>query len=104
MWNILIIGLLVYIVYVSFGLYKSKTLQAFYSFFIHCFLKPIGKDIEGQQGALESFYRGQSDVYDITRSRLLKGRTTLLALAAAEMTIRRRDKESKFIWIDVSWL
>ncbi|KAJ3080133.1 hypothetical protein HK102_003274, partial [Quaeritorhiza haematococci] len=60
-------------------------------FAYNCFLKPFlmrkpdGIDSDSHQKRLEQFYEGQADVYDVTRKRLLRGRNTMLRLAAAQL-------------------
>jgi betaine lipid synthase len=76
-------------------------------FAYNCFFKPIGTSSEkgslgGQQAALESFYKGQAAIYDATRSRLLKGREEMMALAAAQLRLKNeREGFKKRVWIDV---
>lgn len=70
------------------------------------FFKPHDKKGEGQQDALESFYKSQATVYDATRRRLLHGREDMLGLVAAQLKHRMENKvfkEGKAIWIDVSF-
>ncbi|RPB03397.1 hypothetical protein L873DRAFT_1833842 [Choiromyces venosus 120613-1] len=75
-------------------------------FFYSCFLKPFsGNTAEkngGQQDALESFYKGQAGIYDATRGKLLRGREEMLALAAAQLKHRLKEKgEKKAVWVDI---
>ncbi|KAJ5176018.1 uncharacterized protein N7482_001895 [Penicillium canariense] len=68
------------------------------------FLKPHDKHAEGQQGALESFYKTQAAVYDATRRRLLHGREDMLGLVAAQLKYKVENKEikaGKAVWVDV---
>lgn len=61
----------------------------------------------GQQDALESFYKAQAGVYDATRKRLLKGREDMLGLVAAQLVhkaAKERTHDPKRIWVDVSIL
>ncbi|KAJ3286864.1 hypothetical protein HK104_008851 [Borealophlyctis nickersoniae] len=59
----------------------------------NCFVRPFlearkqpgGIDSEDHQRRLELFYEGQADVYDVTRRRLLRGRSTMLKLCAAQL-------------------
>ncbi|KAJ3046128.1 hypothetical protein HDV00_003878 [Rhizophlyctis rosea] len=57
----------------------------------NCFIKPFlkskpaGVDSEEHQKRLEQFYEGQAEVYDVTRKRLLRGRSTMLKLCAAQL-------------------
>lgn len=64
-------------------------------FAYNCFLKPISKSPTSQQVALESFYKGQANIYDNTRSRLLQGRKLVLQLCSAHL------KTQNGIWVDV---
>ncbi|KAL2165398.1 hypothetical protein VTH06DRAFT_696 [Thermothelomyces fergusii] len=71
-----------------------------------CFLKPHSRTTNGgQQGALESFYAGQADAYDVTRKALLKGREDMLALAAAQLRLKAEKQDGgagkKRIWVDI---
>ncbi|KAK9332852.1 hypothetical protein V1520DRAFT_210244 [Lipomyces starkeyi] len=63
----------------------------------NCFLKPISKnsDARDQQAALESFYQGQASIYDITRSKLLQGRDTMLQLSASHISVPQP------VWVDI---
>jgi betaine lipid synthase len=76
-------------------------------FAYNCFFKPIGTSsgkgsLGGQQDALESFYKGQAAIYDATRSRLLRGREEMMALAAAQLRLKNeREGFKKRVWIDV---
>ena len=81
--------------------------NSFLRFFYASFLKPHNGDGlgEGQQAALESFYKAQADVYDATRKRLLRGREDMLGLVAAQLVqkaAKERTHDSKRIWVDVS--
>ncbi|CAO1600314.1 hypothetical protein XANCAGTX0491_004007 [Xanthoria calcicola] len=78
----------------------------FCTFFYSSFLKPHSKDdsLVGQQGALESFYKVQANVYDETRKRLLCGREDMLALAAAQLNFQAQQglfRHSKPVWVDI---
>ncbi|EME77424.1 uncharacterized protein MYCFIDRAFT_191528 [Pseudocercospora fijiensis CIRAD86] len=69
-----------------------------------CFLKPHTGDASGnQQDALESFYKSQASIYDVTRSKLLQGREDMLALVAAQVKHRRDTGQisKKPIWVDI---
>ncbi|KZT42398.1 hypothetical protein SISSUDRAFT_1058490 [Sistotremastrum suecicum HHB10207 ss-3] len=51
---------------------------------------------------LALFYEGQADVYDATRSGLLRGRNTMLALSASHLRHIRKNKDAgKLIWVDI---
>lgn len=69
-----------------------------------CFLKPHTGDGSGsQQDALESFYKAQASIYDVTRTKLLQGRQDMLALVAAQVKYRREQSQvsQKPIWVDI---
>ncbi|KAI9820286.1 MAG: hypothetical protein M1827_005908 [Pycnora praestabilis] len=79
---------------------------SFCTFFYVSFLKPHCGDNSGngQQDALESFYKAQAGVYDATRTRLLRGREDMLVLVAAQLQHRMRSKglaPTKPIWVDI---
>lgn len=83
------------------------TFGSFLRFFYASFLKPHTGDgtVNGQQDALESFYKAQAGVYDATRKRLLRGREDMLGLVAAQLVqkaARERTHDPKRIWVDVS--
>jgi len=74
------------------------------TFAYNCFLKPHTGDGTGnQQDALESFYKSQAQIYDVTRTRLLQGREDMLALVAAQVKYRREHGQlpQKPIWVDI---
>jgi betaine lipid synthase len=83
-----------------------STWSAFLRFVYACFLKPHESDgSNGQQDALESFYKAQAGVYDKTRKQLLRGREDMLGLVAAQLVAkaaRERTHDPKRIWVDVS--
>jgi betaine lipid synthase len=60
-------------------------------FAYNCFVKPFlkktsaGIDANEHRDRLEEFYNGQAEVYDLTRKRLLRGRSTMLKLCAAQL-------------------
>ncbi len=66
---------------------STPWLQFAYNCFIKPFLvsKPSGVDSDEHQKRLEIFYQGQAQVYDVTRRRLLRGRSTMLKLCAAQL-------------------
>jgi hypothetical protein len=67
-----------------------------------CFMKPFSRGENGWGGAIEGFYAGQADVYDATRKGLLKGRTTMMKLAAAHLRAGLKGKEKgRLVWVDV---
>ncbi|GAA6037709.1 hypothetical protein JCM8097_002300 [Rhodosporidiobolus ruineniae] len=70
-------------------------------FAYNCFLRPLGKTTS-QQGRLDSFYEGQASIYDKTRAKLLRGRTTMLRLSAAHLREqRRRNPNKRLVWVDI---
>lgn len=90
---------------------EEENLSAFSSFlrfFYASFLKPHSGDGtgNGQQDALESFYKAQAGVYDATRKRLLRGREDMLGLVAAQLVHKAATEplhDAKRIWVDVSF-
>lgn len=60
-------------------------------FAYNCFIKPFlkqkanGVGSEEHRDRLEAFYEGQADIYDETRKRLLRGRSTMLKLCSAQL-------------------
>ena len=86
---------------------NPNALISFLRFFYASFLKPHTGDGtgNGQQDALESFYKAQAGVYDATRKTLLRGREDMLGLVAAQLVQRaasERTHDTKRIWVDVS--
>ncbi|CAK9784087.1 hypothetical protein CC85DRAFT_58115 [Cutaneotrichosporon oleaginosum] len=83
----------------------SKALRTPLVFAWNCFLKPFLPAKEGGQKArLDAFYEGQADVYDSTRSHLLKGRETMLQLLASHLKaqpVPPTQKHKKRIWVDI---
>jgi hypothetical protein len=47
--------------------------------------KPTGIDADAHRQRLELFYEGQADIYDVSRRKLLRGRSTMLKLCAAQL-------------------
>lgn len=83
---------------------KSPALSAYLLFFWNCFIKPhTGDKSQSQQDALESFYKAQANVYDKTRSILLRGREEMLGLVAAQLKYKSQQGQGsrKPIWVDV---
>ncbi|THG98017.1 hypothetical protein EW026_g4092 [Hermanssonia centrifuga] len=79
-----------------------KYLRPYLIFVWMCFFRPIGKKQEDQRQRLDSFYQGQADVYDATRTRLLRGRQTLLRLCAAHLRQMKKDNPDKpLVWVDI---
>lgn len=63
--------------------------------------RPLPKS-NSQQGRLDAFYQTQADIYDKTRSKLLRGRTTMLKLSAAHLKEQRKaDPSKRLIWLDI---
>ena len=83
------------------GVYRS--VYSFAKFAYCCFVKPHSTKGTGQQAALESFYRSQASIYDATRTKLLQGRETMLALVAAQLKHRQSTghMEQRPIWVDI---
>jgi betaine lipid synthase len=83
------------------NLIMPGTVQAYLTFFYGSFLKPHTGDKNGdQQEALESFYKTQAGAYDITRTRLLRGREEMIRLTAAQL--KQKEFARKPVWVDVS--
>ncbi|KAK4052298.1 hypothetical protein OIO90_004379 [Microbotryomycetes sp. JL221] len=79
----------------------SSPLMTAAQFAWNCFFKPLGKS-SNQQGRLEAFYQGQATIYDKTRSKLLRGRTTMLKLSAAHLHEQRKQNPAKrLVWLDI---
>jgi betaine lipid synthase len=85
---------------------NPSALTSYLRFFYASFLKPHTGDGtgNGQQDALESFYKAQAGVYDATRKRLLRGREDMLGLVAAQIVqkaAKDRTNDPTRIWVDV---
>ncbi|KAH7139259.1 hypothetical protein B0J11DRAFT_39281 [Dendryphion nanum] len=83
---------------------RLNTFQAYVKFAWACFFKPHTGDGSGsQQDALESFYKAQADVYDATRTRLLRGREDMLGLVAAQLKHRAEAGliSQRPVWVDI---
>jgi betaine lipid synthase len=81
---------------------RSEKCRHITKFFWNCFVKPFGVTEGGWGGALEGFYAGQADVYDATRQGLLKGRTTMMKLAASHLKAGvQAGEKGKMVWVDV---
>ncbi|GJN90988.1 hypothetical protein Rhopal_004002-T1 [Rhodotorula paludigena] len=88
------------IVLVAISAYASQLLIAV-QFAWSCFFAPLGKNAS-QQGRLDRFYQGQAAIYDKTRAKLLRGRTTMLKLSAAHLKEqRRRNPNKRLVWLDI---
>jgi betaine lipid synthase len=74
-------------------------------FAYNCFIKPLGHHANDQSERLDAFYKGQADVYDTTRTHLLKGREDMLQLLAshlkAQPTAPLRGGAKPRIWVDI---
>lgn len=75
-------------------------------FIYNCFLKPLGKhDPSAQSERLDAFYKGQADVYDSTRTHLLKGREEMLGLLASHIKAQPQGALGGVvrpkIWVDI---
>ncbi|KAF9233272.1 hypothetical protein BU15DRAFT_90430 [Melanogaster broomeanus] len=78
----------------------SDAIKPQLKFVWHCFLRPLGAT--DQRTRLDKFYKGQADVYDATRSRLLRGRNTMLSLSASHIrSIRAKHPSQRLIWVDI---
>ncbi|KAK4700778.1 betaine lipid synthase, partial [Phenoliferia sp. Uapishka_3] len=85
---------------VALGVFSSPLYVAS-QFIWSCFLMPLGKT-KDQAGRLDSFYKNQAEIYDKTRSRLLRGRGTMLKLSAAHLKEqRKKDPKKRLVWLDV---
>ena len=68
----------------------------------NCFVKPLFRSYGDQREQLDGFYQGQADVYDSTRSHLLKGRETMLQLMASHLKAQPTPLGSRpKIWVDI---
>lgn len=48
------------------------------------------------------FYQGQAQVYDKTRTGLLRGRNTMLAMSAEHLRVIRAERPNeRLVWVDV---
>ncbi|ODO00679.1 hypothetical protein L198_03004 [Cryptococcus wingfieldii CBS 7118] len=91
----------------SFGL--QPALKTPLRFIYNCFIKPFLRRSTGhqQKDHLEAFYADQADLYDATRSHLLKGRETMLQLLAAHLIAQpsvRLPHNAPYkpkIWVDL---
>ncbi|OAQ31425.1 hypothetical protein K457DRAFT_92422 [Linnemannia elongata AG-77] len=74
-------------------------------FIYSCFLKPLSKngDVSTPQGRLEAFYKDQAEIFDDTRSALLRGRHTGLALVAAQLKeqLKVSGTDKAPVWVDL---
>ncbi|ORX37775.1 hypothetical protein BD324DRAFT_641879 [Kockovaella imperatae] len=72
-------------------------------FMWNCFVKPFLRSYGDQKEQLEGFYQGQADVYDSTRSHLLKGRETMLQLLASHLKAQPTPLSGARpkIWVDI---
>ena len=80
-------------------------------FIWHCILRPLGATDQRTRldkvRSLSSlcasqFYKRQADVYDTTRSGLLRGRNTMLRLSVSHLrTLRTKNPSQRLIWVDI---
>ncbi|KDR80288.1 hypothetical protein GALMADRAFT_92595 [Galerina marginata CBS 339.88] len=78
----------------------SRMFRPQIKFIWHCFFRPLGQD--NQKANLDKFYRGQAEVYDATRSVLLRGRNTMLSLSAAHLhELRAASPNKRLVWVDI---
>ncbi|KAH0445918.1 hypothetical protein IEQ34_025248 [Dendrobium chrysotoxum] len=78
-----------------------KPVRTILVFAYTCFLQPIGKTAK-QSERLDRFYQNQANVYDSTRSRLLRGRRTMLKLVAAQLRQMQYEQPGKkLVWVDI---
>lgn len=78
-------------------------LYLLFRFIWSCFLAPIGHGT-AQKDRLDKFYGSQAEIYDATRSRLLRGREDMLRLTASHLKdqIERGDwNGKKLVWVDI---
>ncbi|GAA5990341.1 hypothetical protein JCM10908_007325 [Rhodotorula pacifica] len=88
------------VAFVTLSAFASQLMTA-WSFAWNCFFRPLGKS-SSQEGRLTEFYRGQATIYDKTREKLLRGRTTMLKLSAAHLReVRRKNPNKKLVWLDI---
>jgi hypothetical protein len=87
-------------------IYKAQNVSRLIQFAWCCFFKPVRGSSQSEN--LDSFYTAQADIYDATRTALLKGRETMLQLAAAELKARYEVTPSSpnmmrqpRIWVDM---
>ncbi|MCJ1306687.1 hypothetical protein MMC25_000330 [Agyrium rufum] len=108
--SVVVLSCMIVVILLRYGRSAVTDLRANVSvlckFFYACFLKPHTSDKEynGQQAALESFYKAQADVYDATRARLLRGREDMLVLVAAQFKYKASIgglKRAKPLWVDI---
>ncbi|GAA97150.1 uncharacterized protein L969DRAFT_92001 [Mixia osmundae IAM 14324] len=85
----------------ALALSTRRKLEPLFRFAWSCFLQPLGKHANQQQ-RLDKFYQSQADVYDSTRGGLLRGRHTMLKLAAASLKEQRKQHPRKrLVWVDI---
>lgn len=79
----------------------SPRVRALVLFAWGCFIRPVGKT-SNQAERLDRFYETQASVYDATRTRLLRGRKTMLQLCAQHLKdIRQQFPDKPLVWIDL---
>ncbi|KAF5385883.1 hypothetical protein D9615_002476 [Tricholomella constricta] len=78
----------------------GRLLQPQLRFIWHCFLRPF--DASDQKDRLNKFYEGQADIYDKTRTGLLRGRNTMLSLSASHLrSMRSSQPKKRLVWVDI---
>ncbi|KAG2364762.1 hypothetical protein BDR07DRAFT_1607868 [Suillus spraguei] len=83
-----------------FLLALGSALRPQLKFIWHCFIRPL--HASDQRTRLDNFYKGQADVYDATRSGLLRGRNTMLSLSVSHIrTMRTKNPKQKLVWVDI---
>ncbi|CDS01335.1 hypothetical protein [Sporisorium scitamineum] len=91
----------VFMTFVGLAAAVSQKVRDVLVFSYTCFLQPLGKTAN-QAERLDKFYQHQANVYDSTRSGLLKGRTTMLKLCAAQLRDMQATNPGKpLVWVDI---
>ncbi|CBQ70562.1 related to Betaine lipid synthase [Sporisorium reilianum SRZ2] len=91
----------VFMTFVGLAAAVSQKVRDVLVFSYTCFLQPLGKTAN-QAERLDKFYQHQATVYDSTRSGLLKGRTTMLKLCAAQLRDMQATNPGKpLVWVDI---
>ncbi|GAA5959377.1 hypothetical protein JCM21900_000709 [Sporobolomyces salmonicolor] len=79
----------------------ASQLAVIWTFAWNCFFQPLGKNAN-QEGRLNRFYAGQASIYDSTRAKLLRGRSTMLRLSAAHLRQQRKaNPDKRLVWVDI---
>ncbi|KAF8325155.1 S-adenosyl-L-methionine-dependent methyltransferase [Cantharellus anzutake] len=95
-------GWIIFITTLGLLLYTFwRNIWTYMLFAWYCFIVPLG-DTNDQKARLDKFYQGQAQVYDQTRSGLLRGRKTMLSMSAAHLhLLREGNPEKRLIWVDI---